>query len=269
MKFETQISGPIAVIGDVHGQVDQLSRILKRLQRRDDYQQRWIVFLGDLVDRGPDPKGAIDLVLETIGEHARTVVISGNHELAMAGAVQAIETPIENDWAGRWLDHYGSQSTFASYGVPFGDLEHLSRQLPEDHKTFLKSLPWAVEHPEYFFVHSGLELHTAFDVQRKILLTRDFSLNRPNWLCSKRLPFEDPPDDCHHIVVSGHAYVPQVVFSRKRILVDTTGGSQGSMSCVLLPENQVIFADPTLAYEPLWQPRSFMREINIPVRNVS
>ncbi len=263
MNFETNISGPVAVIGDVHGQVEKLKRILDRLRKRDDYQRRWIVFIGDLVDRGPDPKGVVDLVLSTISEHPKTVVLSGNHELAMSGSLGLHETPEENDWAGRWLDHYGSHQTFESYQVSFGEIEKLQDALPDDHVKLLKNLPWAVEHPEYFFVHSGLEAKTPTETQKRILAARDFSLNRPNWLCSKRLPFQDPPEDCHQVVVSGHAYVPQVVFSKTRILIDTTGGTGGSMSCVLLPENQIIFSNPEEAFEPIWKPNSMMRELGL------
>lgn len=263
MEFPNQITGSVAVIGDVHGQVDQVQAILDRLRRRKDFQRRWIIFIGDLVDRGPNPKGAIDLVLDLIEEHPQTIVLSGNHELAMSGATRLVETPDESDWSGRWLDHYGSQSTFESYRIPFGQLETLRERMPENHRQLLQALPWAVEHPEFFFVHSGLDPHISFDAQRDVLFGRDFSLNRPDWLCSKRLPFQDPPQDCHKVVVSGHAYVPQVVFSRKRLLIDTTGGTAGSMSCVLLPENQILFANPQIAKEPIWQPEKMMSDLKI------
>jgi hypothetical protein len=40
--------------------------------------------------------------------------------------------------------------------------------------------------------------------------------------------------------------VPQVTFGKRRILIDTTGGEGGSLSCVLLPENKVLHSDPHL-----------------------
>ena len=58
-RLASRIQGPVAVIGDVHGQVEKLLTILDRLRELPDYEQRWIVFIGDLVDRGPDPRGAI------------------------------------------------------------------------------------------------------------------------------------------------------------------------------------------------------------------
>lgn len=244
MPLEASISGPVAVIGDVHGQVDQLGRILEQLRGLPDYERRWIVFIGDLVDRGPDPKGAIDLVLDLTVHHRRTTVISGNHELAMAGALRLVDTPEYSDWSVRWIDHYGCAPTFRSYGCEMGDLAGLQEQLPETHRSFLAELPWCVEHPEYFFVHAGIDPNSPFAMQREILRARDFTLNRPPWLCSKSLPFEEPPRDCPHAVVSGHVKVPQVQFGRKRILIDTTGGEGGSLSCVLLPENKVLHSEP-------------------------
>ncbi|WP_437228701.1 metallophosphoesterase [Planctomicrobium sp. SH661] len=246
MQLPQEITGPVAVIGDVHGQLDQLRIVLKQLAELPDYDRRWIVFIGDLVDRGPDPKGAIDLILETIDQHERTALVCGNHEYAMSAALKLIETPEYCDWSARWLDHYGCQTTFRSYGLEeFGDLAALRARVPESHQNLLANIPWCVEHPEYFFVHAGLDPAAPFELQRAILRERDFSLTRPQWLCSKGLTFQQPPRDCSRVVVSGHVRVPQVTLGPKRILVDTSGGEGGNLSCILLPENQVIHSDLT------------------------
>ncbi len=243
VALERCIEGPVAVIGDVHGHVDDVARIVEQLQQLPDFQRRWIVFIGDLVDRGPDPKGAIDFVLELMLHHPRTTAVSGNHELAMAAALGLVETPEYTDWAQRWLDHYGSQATFQSYGCEAGDLQGLREALPLAHQEYLAELPWCVEHPEFFFVHAGLDPHAPFPMQREILRARDFTLNRPQWLCSKSLPFQEPPPDCSQMVISGHVRVPEVQMTSRRLLVDTTGGDGGVMSCALLPEMRVIRSD--------------------------
>ena len=248
MELAQEITGPVAVIGDVHGQVEQLKIVLQQLAKRSDYEKRWIVFIGDLVDRGPDPKGALDLVLETLQQHERTTLVCGNHEFAMAAALRLIETPAYCDWATRWLDHYGSESTFESYGCPdSSNLNQLLAQVPESHRDLLSNIPWCVEHPEYFFVHAGLDTATSFELQRAILKERDYTLTRPQWLCSKGLTFQPPPRDCSQVVVSGHVRVPHVIFGPKRILIDTSGGEGGILSCVLLPENEIIHSDLSVA----------------------
>ena len=240
MGLSKVIDGPVAVIGDVHGQTDKLDIVLRQLQALPDYRDRWIVFIGDLVDRGADPRGAIETVVRLHHDRGRTTAISGNHEFAMAASLKLIDTPSHSDWDNRWLDHYGSQQTFASYGVEFGQLDELRDKLPEEHKQFLADLPWCVEHEDYFFVHAGLDPNMSFEVQRSILRERDFTLKRPPWLCSKTLTHAQTPHDCPFTIISGHVPVPEVRFSHRKILIDTTGGVDGDLSCVLLPEGRVI-----------------------------
>lgn len=235
-----QIDGPIAVIGDVHGQVAELSDILDQLRDSPGFDDRWIVFIGDLVDRGPDPRGAVDQFLELLAQHPRTTAIAGNHEFAMAAALDLIPTPDYSDWAERWCDHYGAEETFASYGAPFGDLDALREAMPETHREWIADLPWCVEHPHYLFVHAGLDPNQPYAMQRAVLHERDFTLTRPPWLCSKTYVESGVPYDCPQTVVSGHVPVPTVHFGDRRILIDTTGGVEGDLSCVLLPEEIVV-----------------------------
>lgn len=239
-RLTSRIDGPVAVIGDVHGQVEQLEIVLDKLRRQRDYEQRWIVFIGDLVDRGPDPHGALEIVSELLATHPRTTVVCGNHELAMAGALKLIPAPDYSNWAPRWLDDYGSETTFDSFGVPHGELSELHEALGDEYRSLLSDLPWVVEHPQYLFVHAGLDPNTPFAMQLRILKQRDYTLNRPQWLCSKSYVTAPVPPDCPVTVVSGHVRMDSVKFSPKRILIDTTGGESGDLSCVLLPENRVI-----------------------------
>lgn len=235
-SFASRIQGPVAVIGDVHGQVEKLDVVLAKLRQTPDYSRRWIVFIGDIVDRGTDPKGAIDRLIKLQREHPATTAIAGNHELAMAGALGLIPTPTYAEWETQWVQQYGVESTFASYGAPLGDLAALKSQLPPEHIDYLVNAPWVVEHPEAIFVHAGLDPNQPLELQLRILRQRDFTLNRPPWLCSKAFVENGVPDDCSAMVVSGHVPVPEVICRPNRLLVDTTGGRGGDLSCVLLPE---------------------------------
>jgi serine/threonine protein phosphatase 1 len=250
MTLPTEIDGTVAVIGDVHGQVEEVADILDQLRDSPDFEERWVVFIGDLVDRGPDPKRAIEQFLAFQEQHPRTTAISGNHEFAMAAALELIPTPEYSDWAQRWCDHYGAEETFASYGADFGDLDALYEALPQAHRDWLVGLPWIVEHPEYLFVHAGLDPNQPLAMQRAVLQERDFSLTRPPWLCSKSFVDAGVPDDCLQTVVSGHVPVPAVHFGDRRILIDTTGGVEGELSCVLLPEQIVITSGYSAPPEP-------------------
>ena len=238
--WKSKIQGPVAVIGDIHGQVDKLATIFSRLRSLPDFEHRWVVLIGDLVDRGPDPKGAIDLVLEFIQKHPRTTAIMGNHEFAMCSALGWLPSNEGTIWNQRWVDHYNSESTFQSYGAEVGNLDQLNAKVPAAHKELLVGMPWCVEHPQLLFVHAGLDPNLPFAVQLRILQKRDFSLNRPQWLCEKSFVQKDPPDDCPFALVSGHVKVEEAVIRSRRILVDTTGGDSGELSCVLMPEKMII-----------------------------
>lgn len=239
-RIANRIKGPVAVIGDVHGQLDKLAAILEQLRQAPSFSQRWIVFVGDLVDRGSDSRGVLELVTELWQQRGGTTVIAGNHDFAMSAALGLVPTPDYANWHKHWVQDYESETTFESYGVAHGDLRGLRSALPEAHAALLAGLPWCVEHPQYLFVHAGLDLNQPYELQLKILRKRDLTLSRPQWLCSKKLVQPDVPDDCPLTVVSGHLQVDQVEFYRKRILLDTAAGRDAPLSCVLLPENTVI-----------------------------
>lgn len=246
-KWATRIDGPVAVISDVHGYHQPLERILRELSCRPDARSRWIVLIGDLVDRGPNPCAVLDLVAEFVQQGIRLTAVMGNHELAMAGALDWVNCPAYSDWGKRWVSHYNSVTTFESYGASAGDLAGLKSLVPAMHHDMLVSMPWMVEHPQYLFVHAGLDPVQPFDLQKRILQARDFQLNRPIWLCGKELIDSPIPQGCHQTVVSGHVKVDEVQFRPKRILIDTSGGESDRISCVLLPENIVMTADGEVA----------------------
>lgn len=236
----TSIKGPVAIFGDLHGQIDQMNQILDQLYAMPDFSQRWLVFLGDYVDRGPDSYGVIETILQLQKSHRKVAAISGNHDLGMASALGIVPQTDDSNWAEDWLKFYDSKETFESYHANYPDLDDLYDAVPAEHQEFLANLPWCVEHPRLFFVHAGLDPNTPFEVQRRILHEKDYTLQRPPWLCSKSFIDEEVPQDCPLTVVSGHVQVPEVEFGRNKILADTTGGRHGELSCVLMPEKVVL-----------------------------
>ncbi len=80
-------------IGDVHGCLEELDELLKLLAPTQEDQ---IVFLGDLVDKGPDSKG----VLRRVREHDKkciTKVLMGNHDKKWARKAQRVEGALPAD----------------------------------------------------------------------------------------------------------------------------------------------------------------------------
>ncbi len=76
------MSGRTFVVGDIHGELDALERVLSRLPALDANDT--IVFLGDYVDRGPHSAQVLDLVRHDLARRtaARIVPLMGNHEEA-------------------------------------------------------------------------------------------------------------------------------------------------------------------------------------------
>ncbi|MBI0318359.1 MULTISPECIES: polynucleotide kinase-phosphatase [Streptomyces violaceusniger group] len=89
------LSGPFDIIGDIHGCRSELETLLGKLGyalRRDDLgrpvdathpEGRTAVFVGDLVDRGPDSPGVLRLVMGMVASGA-ALCVPGNHENKLA-----------------------------------------------------------------------------------------------------------------------------------------------------------------------------------------
>ena len=80
--IQTLERGPIDIIGDIHGELDALNELLAHLgydQFGRHPEQRTLVFLGDLIDRGPDSPGVIEKV-SGLYFARRAQCIFGNHE---------------------------------------------------------------------------------------------------------------------------------------------------------------------------------------------
>ena len=66
--------GPLYIVPDIHGRASLLNDLLRALPDSASY-----VFLGDLIDRGPDSLGVLQTVLQLI-EQGRAICLRGNHE---------------------------------------------------------------------------------------------------------------------------------------------------------------------------------------------
>jgi hypothetical protein len=75
--------GPLDIVGDVHGEYEVLARLLAHLGYDADGisgEGRRLVFLGDLIDRGPDSPAVVDAVMSMV-ERGVAQCVMGNHEL--------------------------------------------------------------------------------------------------------------------------------------------------------------------------------------------
>ena len=74
-------------IGDVHGCLAKLLRLLARCNRHCDGRTRRFVFVGDYIDRGPDSRAVLALLMKVQRERPEVICLRGNHEALMLEAV--------------------------------------------------------------------------------------------------------------------------------------------------------------------------------------
>ncbi len=158
---------PVTVaIGDIHGCFDALTSLLEACETITAENEARFVFLGDYVDRGPDSRGVIDLLMrKQRAEPDRFICLAGNHEEMLIRAAAPGRTDQElMTWWGN-----GGEATLDSYGVSDpGDL-------PQDHLDWIGSRP--VSFPEYgqLFVHAGIRpgIPIAAQSRRDLLWIRE------------------------------------------------------------------------------------------------
>lgn len=131
--------GPLDVVGDVHGELAALDSLLTHLGYRPDGTHprgRRLVFLGDLIDRGPDSPGVVRRVADMV-EGGAAVMVMGNHDL---NAI-AERTKKENTWL------------FAHDEVHPSETKATDRERDEI-LAFLRRQPVALQRPDLRVVHA-------------------------------------------------------------------------------------------------------------------
>ncbi len=89
--------GPVDVVGDVHGEIEALNDLLAHLGYETDGRHpegRRLVFVGDLIDRGPDSPGVLRKVRRMV-EDGRALTVLGNHELNL---LRGLNKGFDNAW---------------------------------------------------------------------------------------------------------------------------------------------------------------------------
>ncbi|GJQ09074.1 hypothetical protein GpartN1_g865.t1 [Galdieria partita] len=208
----------IIVVGDVHGCVDELRDLLKLADFRPGDQ---VIFLGDLVAKGPDSVAVVKIARE-IG--ARSV--RGNHDFEVI----------------RW---WSAQMNGLS-GTISVNMEHLriAQDLDREDHEWLFHCPWFIRIPEmkYLLVHAGFVPGVDLHQQNPRLMMNMRSV-LPNGIITNRYVADSPwasywkgPET----VVYGHdAYrgLQQFEFAQG---IDTGCVYGGRLTALLLPENRLI-----------------------------
>ena len=215
----------IYAIGDIHGRRDLLDRLLSLIDEDDAARgpaRTELIFLGDLVDRGPDSVGVIERLM-ALRETRPVRFLMGNHEEVFLQAVSGDQRAL------RFLVRIGGRETLLSYGISeeeyagldFEELmELLQRKVPAGHLDFLSGFESWIEVGDYLFVHAGLRPGVAVEDQK----TSD--------LCWIREDFLSHRDSFGKMVVHGHSITEEIDERPNRIGIDTGAFASGRLTAI-------------------------------------
>lgn len=222
----------VYAIGDVHGCVDRLESIHAMI--RADLGERpvarpTVVHLGDFVDRGPDSRKVIELLMQPWpdGDRPPPVVVDlmGNHEAMMLDALATGSHAA----ADLWLSN-GGIATLQSWGVdPGRPPSTWWGAVPCTHLGYLRGLGLMHRAGGYTFVHAGIRPDVTIECQsREDLL----------WI---REPFLSFDGALPSVIVHGHTPRDEPEVRPHRVGIDTGAVLGGPLTCAVLEADQIGF----------------------------
>ena len=219
----------VYAIGDIHGCSDLADAMLDEICRDPHAHscELHLVTLGDYVDRGPDSRGVLDILihLKSCGDVA-THLLLGNHEKSLLDFLD--DSTVGPLWA-----ENGGRETLMSYGVEPPWLANdeagwedariaFAYSLPEAHLAFLRSLSLSCSIGGYFFVHAGVKPGVPLDAQEASDLL---------WI---RRSFLDSRQQHERVIVHGHTPTLHPYKDERRVGVDTGAYASGVLTAVRL-----------------------------------
>lgn len=168
-------------IGDIHGCSNKLRDLLAQCEADADGRHAKLIFLGDYIDRGPDSRGVIDLLMDLQKARPDQVTcLMGNHEDMLLAAFD--DSLFEESWLAN-----GGDQTLHSYDV--SDPKHL----PKAQVDWLRQLPKFHDDGQRFFVHAGIHPEKALNLQDEADLL---------WI---KEPFLSSNREFERLIVHGHS----------------------------------------------------------------
>ncbi|WP_372482350.1 metallophosphoesterase [Streptomyces bambusae] len=223
--------GPLYVVGDVHGYLDELVAEL-RAQGLIDADGCWsagnarLWFLGDFTDRGPDGIGVIDLVMRLSAEAAASggycKALMGNHELLLIGAKRFGDTPVASG---------AGTATFQAAWLLNGGQRTDMERLQDVHLQWMSRLDAAALEDGHLLLHSDTTAYLDYgssieDVNDKIHELLNLNDANETWdlfrKFTRRFAFRDEetgPEAVRELlgtyggsrVVHGHSPIPYLL----------------------------------------------------------
>jgi len=207
----------VFVIGDIHGCLTLLRRLIDKIPW--DPEKDRLIFVGDYIDRGEDPKGVVDFILELKRISEKVDCILGNHEAMLLDYLKGKNREL-------YLFN-GGTVTLASYR--FSRKNEDDPLIPEDHLRFFNELKPYIELENYYIVHAGF---------RPGIKIEDQSLEDMIWI---RYEFIESNYDFGKKVIFGHTPMQEPLIMHNKIGIDTGAVYGNKLTCIQLPEEIFYF----------------------------
>ncbi|MFP5336471.1 MAG: polynucleotide kinase-phosphatase [Actinomycetes bacterium] len=233
----TDLRGPFDVIGDVHGCASELRTLLTELGWKIAYdgeqavgashpEKRQAVFVGDLVDRGPDTPGVLRLVMGMVAS-GDALCVSGNHEVKLARALKGAKVTVSHGLA-----------------ESLAQLESEPEEFRQQALTFMDGLVshYVLDDGRLVVAHAGLKesYHGRSSGRvRSFALYGDTTGETDEYGLPVRYPWAHEYRG-QAMVVYGHTPVPQAEWVNNTICLDTGAVFGGSLTALRYPERDIV-----------------------------
>ncbi len=216
----------VYAVGDIHGCVDLLDELMTLIDADEATRppaQTTLIFLGDIVDRGPASAAVIERLRGLASSRPDVRFLLGNHEEIFLGALEGEPKAL------RLFCRIGGRETVLSYGMDAAEYERLDYEelvhrleslVPAEHRSFVAGFEDMIVIGDYVFVHAGIRPDTPLDRQR----TSDL-----RWI---RDPFLDHRAKLEKTVVHGHTMTDEIERRGHRIGIDTGAYASGRLTAL-------------------------------------
>ncbi|MGW7284363.1 polynucleotide kinase-phosphatase [Streptomyces sp. NPDC054847] len=222
------LTGPFDIIGDIHGCSSELETLLGKLGYVDGAhpEGRTAVFVGDLVDRGPDSPGVLRRVMAMVAA-GNALCVPGNHENKL----------------GRWLRGRNVQHTHG-LAETIEQLEKEDDAFREQVKEFIDGLVshYVLDEGKLVVCHAGLpeKYHGRTSGRvRSHALYGDTTGETDEFGLPVRYPWAEDYRG-RAAVVYGHTPVPNTSWINNTICLDTGAVFGGRMTALRWPERELV-----------------------------
>jgi len=234
------------VIGDIHGRLDLFEELAFAIEK-DDLERgdavSTVILLGDLVDRGPESAGVIDVAREWQTRRA-VRILAGNHEEMFLHAFEDV------DMLRHFLRH-GGRATVFSYGIDkeayntgtLGQIQDMmAAAVPQRDRDFMLGFEEMIVIGDYLFVHAGIIPDVPLEEQKR---------HDKLWIREQFLRHKSPHS---HMVVHGHTIMEDIQDKTNRIGIDTGAYKFGRLTALVLEDDtrrfiQAVENDGSIAIE--------------------